>query len=377
MPLYIDYHQLEGDLTIEDVRTAHRSDLANQEKYGVRYLQFWVNEKAAMVYCLIEGPNPESCVECHLTSHGNTPCNIQEVEPGFFKLFMGEGLPIDDYHMTLTKDGKADPANRIIMVCDIRGINFFNDGKGYQRMLISTKPKNLVVDSITRFNGRFIEHITEDGLAGVFNSPINAIRCARSIHDQLLRLSKEQSDNNEWNVVFRLALNEGQPLTKEDGFFEVAIKQAKRLCMIAGPNQIVLSAHLKDIFEMEKEASVSLSFPPSVKILTKSKENFIYELFEHTEKSLQMESFNINHLCRLIGDSRTQLYRKTISLTGKSPNRFIKEMRMRKAWKLIISKQGNISEISQEVGYSNPSYFSKTFQESFGYTPSELYTNIR
>lgn len=40
MPLYMDYHQLEGDLTIEDVRQAHRADIANQEKYGVRYLIF-------------------------------------------------------------------------------------------------------------------------------------------------------------------------------------------------------------------------------------------------------------------------------------------------------------------------------------------------
>src|SRR5690606_13764778 len=112
---------------------------------------------------------------------------------------------------------------------------------------------------------------------------------------------------------------------------------------------IVLSSHLKDLFEMEKEASGSLPSTSSVKILTKTKENFINELFEHTEKSLQTASFNINHLCRLIGKSRTELYRKITSLTGKSPNKFIKEVRMRKAWNLIMSKQGNISEISLEV----------------------------
>jgi AraC-like DNA-binding protein len=78
-----------------------------------------------------------------------------------------------------------------------------------------------------------------------------------------------------------------------------------------------------------------------------------------------------------MGMSRPQLYRKTTSLTGKSPNDFIKEIRMRKAWHLLKLKKGNISEVALEVGYSNPSYFSKIFHESFGCTPSELYATIR
>lgn len=323
-----------------------------------------------------DGGSQSGCLR-GLASHGNTPCNIQEVEPGFLKLFMGDGLPVDDHHMTLTLNGKADPANRTILVGDLRGDTTLKDVKEYQHLLISTKPKNLVVDSITRFNGRFIEHATEDSLVGIFNSPINAIRCARSIQNHLFRLAKEHGENSEWNVVFRLALNSGQPLTREEGFFEVAIKHAKRLCMIAGPNQIVLSAQLKDLFEMETEASGLISSLSSVNVLSKSEENFINALFEYTEKSLQTESFNVNNLCMLIGKSRTQLYRKITSLTGKSPNKFIKEVRMRKAWQLLKSKNGNISEIALEVGYSNPSYFSRIFHESFGYTPSELYTNIR
>jgi AraC-like DNA-binding protein len=369
----MDYHQLEGDLTIEDVRQAHRADIANQEKYGVRYLQFWINEKAGMVFCLIEGPSPAACVECHLASHGNTPCNIQEVERGFLKLIMGEQLPIDEHHMTLTKDGEADPANRTFLVSDIWSINTRKDVKEYRRLLISAKPQNLVVDSITRFNGRFIEHDMDDSLVGIFDSPINAIRCARSIQDHLLRMAAENGDNSDWNTIFRLALNSGQPLTREEGFFELAIKHTKRLSMIARPNQIVLSANLKDLFEMEIEASGSTSSLSSVIILAKQEENFINALFEHMEKSLHTESLNVNNLCMLVGKSRTQLYRKIISLSGKSPNDFIKEIRMRKAWNLLKSKEGNISEIAQEVGYSNPSYFSKVFFESFGYRPSKLH----
>jgi AraC-like DNA-binding protein len=316
-------------------------------------------------------------VACHLASHGGTPCNIQEVEPGFFKLFMGEGLPVDEHDMTLTMEGKADSANRTFLVVDIRGITALKEVKEFHQLLISAKPKNLVVDAITRFNGRFIEHAMDSSLVGIFNSPINAIRCARSIQDHLLRLLKEHGEKSEWNVIFRLALNSGQPLTREEGFFEVAIRQAKRICMIAEPNQIVLSANLKDLLEMETEASVPTSSLSSVRVLTKPEEDFINKLFEYTEKSLGADSFNVNNLCMLMGKSRTQLYRKIISLTGKSPNDFIKEVRLRKAWDLLKSEKGNISEIALEVGYTNPSYFSKIFHKSFGCTPSELHATIR
>ena len=372
LPLFIDYHQLEAGLTIQDVRQAHQSDLTNQEKYGVQYLQLWVNEKDAMVFCLIEGPNSEACVKCHLESHGNTPCNIQEVEPGLFKLFMGDGLPVDDNHMTLTLNGNADPANRIILAVEIQ--NERSNSISVDKLnRVSTKVNNLVVETISRFNGRFIDYKMEESLVGVFNSHINAIRCVRSMQNLFLKRSRRHIENSESNIVCRFALYNGQPLTQKGGFFDLAIRQAKRLCMIAKPSQLVVSASLKALLEMEIEAS-GVIIPTSVKVLNLSDEAFVNELFEITERNLNTGSFNVNNLARLIGASRTQLYRKTTSLTGKSPNGLIKDIRMRKAWNLLRSKEGNISTVALQVGYSNPSYFTKTFHEIFGCTPSEVYT---
>jgi hypothetical protein len=34
-------------------------------------------------------------------------------------------------------------------------------------------------------------------------------------------------------LIYKLALNDGQPLTREEGFFEVATRQTKRMCLIA------------------------------------------------------------------------------------------------------------------------------------------------
>lgn len=361
MPLYIDYHQLEGDLTIEDVRTAHQADLANQDQYGVRYIQLWVNKKAAMVFCLIEGPNPESCIACHLASHGNTPCNIQEVEEGLLKLYMGENLLTDEYDMTLTKEGRLDSANRTIFAIDL--LFPFKAIKDNDYASIAKRFKKIVANLITQFDGRIIVSPFHDQIIAVFNSSLNTLRCAGNIQ-------KELTKRNHKNAIFRMAINNHQPLAEEEGFFEGAAVLANWMCTIAGNNQIVLSNNVKKLYEIEAD---KLLFPFSIKVLSKPEESFIKKIFGHLENGLDQGALNVNILCSQIGMSRTQMYRKIIDLSGRSVNKLINEIRMRKAWILLGNKEKNISEIAFEVGFSSPSYFSKQFRRSFGYPPSEFH----
>ncbi len=105
-------------------------------------------------------------------------------------------------------------------------------------------------------------------------------------------------------------------------------------------------------------------------------ENFLNKLFETFEKKWNEEEFNIDSLVKQFGISRAQLYRKVTDLTGYSPNSFIREIRLKKALKLIETQKGNISEIAFESGFNNPSYFSKCFFKRFGILPSEYASNI-
>jgi len=72
-----------------------------------------------------------------------------------------------------------------------------------------------------------------------------------------------------------------------------------------------------------------------------------------------------------MGMSSTHLYRKLKSLTHLSANEIIKRYRIKKASPLLKNKEGNISEIMYEVGFSNLSYFSKCFKTEFGVTPKK------
>ena len=360
MPLYIDYHQLEGDLTIEDVRTAHLADLSNQDQYGVRYIQLWVNKRSAMVFCLMEGPDAESCVACHLASHGNTPCNIQEVEEGFFKLYMGENLLTDDNHMTLTEEGTFDTANRSIMVIDL--LLPVTPMEVQDQLSAASELKKTAANTVIQFKGRILEHPFHNRLVAVFNTSSNAYHCAMKI--QVLLHPEMQ-----YRPAFRIAINNDQPLTENEGFSKATIICAHWMCTIAGVNQIVLSSTMKNLHEV---AAGGLSFPSSIRVLSKPQESFIKKIFAYLENNMKSETISIKTLGEHIGMSRTQLYRKTMELSGKSPHKLITDFRMIKAMGLLGNMAGNISEIAFEVGFTNPSYFSKQFRKSYGYAPSEF-----
>ena len=70
-------------------------------------------------------------------------------------------------------------------------------------------------------------------------------------------------------------------------------------------------------------------------------------------------------------------------VTGRSPYRFVKEMRLDKARELLIDGQFPVTRVSKEVGYGSVSHFISEFRARFGLTPRaysdahELYRELR
>ena len=82
MPLFMDIHQHVDGLTAEAVKGAHEADLATQEKFDVRYLQYWFDEGSGKVFCLVEAPTAEAAAEVHRQAHGLVADEIIEVKQG-------------------------------------------------------------------------------------------------------------------------------------------------------------------------------------------------------------------------------------------------------------------------------------------------------
>ncbi len=82
MPLFMDVHHHVEGLTAEAVAGAHQADLATQEKYGVKYLQYWFDEGSGKVFCLVEAPTKEAAIAVHREAHGLVADEITEVQEG-------------------------------------------------------------------------------------------------------------------------------------------------------------------------------------------------------------------------------------------------------------------------------------------------------
>jgi hypothetical protein len=83
MALYMDVHDILPDgMTAVDVAGAHAADLRVQERFGVRYLSYWVDEQGGKVFCLIDAPNADAAHAVHREAHGLVADEIYPVVQG-------------------------------------------------------------------------------------------------------------------------------------------------------------------------------------------------------------------------------------------------------------------------------------------------------
>ena len=86
--------------------------------------------------------------------------------------------------------------------------------------------------------------------------------------------------------------------------------------------------------------------------------------------NLSDTDFNIDRLCREMAMSRTLFYGRLKTLTGQSPQDFMRLIRLEQA--AIFLKQGDsVLDVSVKAGFLNVKYFSTVFKKHFGVSPSK------
>ena len=99
------------------------------------------------------------------------------------------------------------------------------------------------------------------------------------------------------------------------------------------------------------------------------------QLLEHLDEKIKAELNNselsVDVLASELNFSHSTFYRKIKSLTGLSPNDYVRMYRLRAAAKFIESGSFNLAEIANKTGFGTQSYFSALFKKYYGMTPSE------
>jgi len=358
MPIYMDVHIVPG-VKARDVAEAHSKDLLHQADFACKCMTYWIDEERENIFCLIEAPSKEAVEEMHGRAHGLIPNKIIEVSPSIVSSFLGR---IYDPETAVTNEEGlkvfADPSYRIVLLVSMEDMLLLQNKLGRDKANEMLELyKQITRKELATHGGSEVESGGTDFIIS-FSSASKAVSCALAIQKEL-----QQTGNDSFGL--KIAINGGEPVENSNRLFGDALQLAEYMCMIAGNMQIVITPAVKELVAKDHFLNKS----SQLLILTAQDAALLQSLFGKLEDNWQNAEFNIEDYCVEMAMSKSQLYRKTIQLTGLSPNILLKEFRLQKAKALMRKKQYSIAQITFDCGFTSPSYFTKCFKNKYGLLP--------
>lgn len=357
MPIFMDVHNAPG-VKARAVAEAHHMDVLLEQHFGCKCMTYWIDEVRENVFCLIEAPSKEMVEELHRKSHGMVPHKIIEVSSDVVASFLGRIY--DPENATITEDGLKvfhDSSFRILLVT--RTIDpvllQYKYGKEFAHELLNGQHA-VIRKQLALHGGRETEHAGQ-GFIISFPAAAQAVSCALAIQESI-------SAEHVVQTGFRIGIHAGDPVAKTDQFFGDTIHLANYLCTVNGNSCITISSVIKELISKEY-----FQCGPHFLALSPADEAALELLYNKLESSWQDPDFNISDYCQTTAMSQSQLYRKSIALTGLSPNILLKEFRLEKAKELMKKQRYSVSQIAFEAGFTSPSYFTKCFKQKYGLLP--------
>jgi signal transduction histidine kinase/CheY-like chemotaxis protein/AraC-like DNA-binding protein len=94
------------------------------------------------------------------------------------------------------------------------------------------------------------------------------------------------------------------------------------------------------------------------------------------EENISNPNFGVAEICKGVGQSKGQLYRKVKSSFGYSVNEYIVKIRLKKSKYLLANLDLSIAEVAFQTGFKTAAYFSTVFKQAHDITPSEYRDKI-
>ncbi len=341
-------------------------DLRIRQEFGCCILAYWCDLKRKTTFSLIDAPDIESVREMHWCLHHSYPIQIIQIEEDIIESFL-------NCIESLTASGQKNPPQALFYPKPM--VNALMVLKLYSGDLFSTKNptirKSHLEDFLNRsqtlvrkHKGRIINTDSDGGVYS-FDSLSLCIKAALQIRQELFA---RININGNKTIILNIGIDGRRNMNGRCDPFEETSKHARRLCYIAGNNQIVISSQMNE--QLKLEHSGVLLKNAHLKSFNSKEEQFLTQVMKIIELNYK-EDFKIGDFCKIMGESRSQLYRKILEVTNLSPIELINEFRLKRATELMNSQEGNnISQIAYEAGFNSLSYFSRRFKKRFGHLPS-------
>jgi class 3 adenylate cyclase len=237
MPIFMDRHFLEGT-TAADVARAHRMDLDIQDKYDVKFLTYWFDQRRGTAFCLVDAPDAETAQCVHREAHGFVAGEIVEVALSAVEAFLGRIHDPEPVPGQSSSD--VDPGHRAILFTDIVGSTAMTSRLGDRIATEMVRAHDAVVRRcLSQNSGREVKH-TGDGIMAAFAATTAAVECAMAIQREFERYN---GGNNE-PIHIRIGVDCGEPVEDSNDLFGSTVQLAARLCAAASSDQILVSENI-------------------------------------------------------------------------------------------------------------------------------------
>ncbi|WP_149915554.1 response regulator transcription factor [Sphingobacterium cavernae] len=121
-----------------------------------------------------------------------------------------------------------------------------------------------------------------------------------------------------------------------------------------------------------KKHYVNINETPFVKSqLNKSDQNFLDRIYRFILENISDPQLCVDMIAEKMSMSRPTLYRKIKSISDLPPNELINIVRLNKSKQLLSEGEFKIYEISNMIGYSNPSHFTRNFHKHYNMSPKD------
>ncbi|PIB36269.1 hypothetical protein BFP72_13145 [Reichenbachiella sp. 5M10] len=138
----------------------------------------------------------------------------------------------------------------------------------------------------------------------------------------------------------------------------------------------LLEAHIDQLIKRKVELTEFfrkdlIQLPNTTDAANNEDNIFVKRVMDIIEANISNSELTVDMISSEMAMSTTHLYRKLKATTDHSAKEIIQKYRLKKASLLLQNKEGNITEIMYQVGFSSLSYFSKCFKAEFKLSPKK------
>ncbi len=140
-------------------------------------------------------------------------------------------------------------------------------------------------------------------------------------------------------------------------------------------NTKMLLSRIKNLIDLRRQLQLKIQrekmlLPAEIPVSSLD-DQFLKKFQDIIGENLDNHEFTIDELCERLEMGRSTLFPKIKALTGLTPNQFIQSYRLERAAQILRKdKSRSITEISADVGFDSPAYFTKCFKDKFHQSPS-------